>query len=124
MVKAKGRSRTLEYARVVLLIGAVLFAVYVSPNGWGIALVVAAIVYEVAEKVFWFRYSRRGPVVVGREAMIGASARVVADCLPCGFVRFHGELWRARCPGRAVAGERVRIGNVRRDLTLDVVGES
>jgi hypothetical protein len=34
---------------------------------------------------------------------------------------FRGELWRARCSGRAVAGDRVRIGSVGVDLTLEVV---
>lgn len=107
----------------MLLIGAILLAVFAVPGSWGIGIVVVAVVYELAEKVFWFRYSRRGPIVVGREAMIGASARVVSDCLPRGLVRFRGELWRARCSDRAVAGERVRIGSVGGDLTLEVVPE-
>jgi membrane protein implicated in regulation of membrane protease activity len=106
---------------LVLLIGAILAAVYVLPRPWGITVVVAAVVYELVEKAFWVRYSRRGPILVGKEAMIGANAFVVSDCLPSGFVRFRGELWRARCSGRAVAGDRVRIGAVGADLTLEVV---
>jgi membrane-bound serine protease (ClpP class) len=104
----------------VLLIGAILSAVYFLPRPWGVVVVVAAVVVELGEMVFWFRYSRRGPILVGTEAMIGANARVVSDCLPSGLVRFRGELWRARCSGRAVAGDRVRIGGVGADLTLDV----
>jgi membrane protein implicated in regulation of membrane protease activity len=106
---------------LVLLIGAILAAVYILPRPWGIVVVVATVVFEFGEKVFWFRYSRRRPILVGKEAMIGANARVVSDCLPSGLVRFRGELWRARCPGRAVAGDRVRIGSVGTDLTLEVV---
>ena len=37
----------------VLLIGAVLSAVYVLPRPWGFVVVVAAVVVELGEKVFW-----------------------------------------------------------------------
>jgi membrane protein implicated in regulation of membrane protease activity len=104
----------------VLLLVAIFLGVFVVPGWWGIAAVLVAVACEAAEKVFWFRYSRRGPIAVGAEAMIGASACVVADCAPRGLVRFRGELWRARCVERALAGELVRIGRVGRDLTLDV----
>jgi membrane protein implicated in regulation of membrane protease activity len=107
----------------VLLLGAILLAVFVVPGWWGIAAVVVAVAYELAEKVFWFRYSQREPIAVGAEAMIGARARVVSDCAPRGLVRFRGELWRARCAERAFACERVRIGSVGRDLTLEVAPE-
>ena len=107
----------------MLLLGAILLAVFVVPGWWGIGAVLVAGVYEVAEKVFWFRYSRRGPIAVGAEAMIGASARVVSDCAPRGLVRFRGELWRARCAERALAGELVRIGSVSHDLSLEVTPE-
>ncbi len=105
----------------MLLIGAILSAIYLLPPPWGIAAVVAAALVELAEKAFWFRYSRRRPALVGTEAMIGGNARVVSDCLPNGLVRFRGELWQARCPGRALAGDCVRIGSVGPNLTLDVV---
>lgn len=106
---------------LVVLIGAIMAAVFVLPSPWGIAVVAVAVVYEFVEKAFWVRYSRRRPILMGKEAMIGANARVVSDCLPSGYVRFRGELWRACCSDRAVAGDRVRIGAVRADLTLDVV---
>ena len=105
----------------MLLIGAILAAMFVLPRPWGITVVVAAAVYEIVEKSFWVSYSRSRPVAVGPEAMIGASARVVSDCRPSGLVRFRGELWRARCSGRAVAGDSVRIGGIGADLTLEVV---
>jgi membrane protein implicated in regulation of membrane protease activity len=105
---------------LVLLIGAILAAVFVLPRPWGIAVVAVAVAYELVEKAFWIRYSRRRPILMGKEAMIGANARVVSDCLPSGYVRFRGELWRARCSDRVVAGDRVRIGSVGADLTLEV----
>ncbi len=111
------------YACLVLLLGAIFLAVFVVPGWWGIGAVLVAAVYEGAEKVFWIRYSRRRPVAVGAEAMIGASARVVSDCAPRGLVRFRGELWRACCAEPARTGELVRIGGVGRDLTLDVAPE-
>ena len=105
----------------MLLIGAILSAIYLLPPPWGIAAVVTAALVELAEKAFWFRYSRRRPALVGTEAMIGANARVVSDCLPNGLVRFRGELWQARCSSRATVGDCVRIGSVGPNLTLDVV---
>ena len=105
----------------MLLVVAILSAVYLLPPSWGIAAVVAAALVELAEKTFWFRYSRRRPVLVGTEAMIGANARVVSDCVPNGLVRFRGELWQARCSGRARVGDCVRIGGVGPNLMLEVV---
>jgi membrane-bound serine protease (ClpP class) len=106
----------------LLLIGAILLALLVLPEPWGLALVGLIAVVEVAETVFWLRLSRRWRVRAGAETLIGAPAEVVAACRPLGQVRVAGELWRARCEGGAAPGETVRI--VGRDgLTLLVEPE-
>ena len=93
----------------MLLVGAFLLAVFVLPSPWGIVVVVAAAVVEVAETAFWIHLSRRRRVRVGVETMVGLTGEVVTACRPEGQVRVGGELWRARCADGAQPGETVRI---------------
>jgi membrane-bound serine protease (ClpP class) len=106
----------------LLFVAAVVLAVFVVPHPWGLLLVAAAAVVELAESWFWIRFSRRWRIRAGAETLIGSTARVVSECRPVGQVRVQGELWRARCDAGADAGETVRI--VGRDgLTLLVEPE-
>jgi membrane-bound serine protease (ClpP class) len=93
----------------MLLIGAVLLAVFVLPFGWGVAVVAAAAALEVAEIFFWVWLSKRYSIQVGAETLVGAHAVVVTPCRPSGQVRVQGELWQARCRDGADPGETVRI---------------
>jgi membrane protein implicated in regulation of membrane protease activity len=103
----------------MLLIGAIALALFVLPPGWGLALVVLAMVIEVAEVGFWIRFLRRYRVVTGKEALIGATAEVIEACDPRGRVRVRGEIWRAESASRAEVGERVTVVAVH-GLTLHV----
>ena len=93
----------------MLLAGAILLAVFVLPEPWGLAAVAGAGVIEVGEAWFWIRLSKRRPVQTGAEALVGAQAEVVSPCRPDGQVRVLGELWRARCEVGADSGETVRV---------------
>lgn len=93
----------------MVLVGAILLAVFVLPVPWSVVAVSAAAAVEVGEAFFWIWLSRRRRVQMGPETLIGATAEVVAPCRPTGQVRIQGELWRARCPGGADVGERVRV---------------
>jgi membrane-bound serine protease (ClpP class) len=93
----------------VALVVAILLALFVVPAPWGIPLVAGALVLEVAETAFWVWLSKRRRPTVGAEALIGATAEVVAPCRPLGRVRVRGELWQARCERGADAGETVRV---------------
>ena len=93
----------------MLLVGAILLAVYVLPDSWAVLVIGIAAVVEVAETFFWIWLSRRGRVKVGPETLIGATAEVVAACRPRGQVRLAGELWQARCEEGADVGESVRV---------------
>ena len=93
----------------MLLLGAVLLALFVLSPAWGIAAVALAALVEVAEIVFWIRLSRRGRIRVGAETLVGARARVVMACRPSGQVRIQGELWQARCEAGADLGETVTV---------------
>jgi membrane protein implicated in regulation of membrane protease activity len=106
----------------LLFVGAVLLAIFVAPAPWGLVLVAASAVVEVAETYFWIRFSRRRRIQAGAETLIGASAVVVSPCRPAGQVRVQGELWRARCEPGAEPGETVRIVG-REGLTLLVESE-
>jgi membrane-bound serine protease (ClpP class) len=103
----------------MLLVGAIVLAVFVLPPGWGIAAVTLGIVIEVAEVGFWIRFLRRYRVSTGVEGLIGARAEVIESCDPSGRVRLRGEIWRARCPAGAGVGERVTVAGVD-GLTLEV----
>jgi membrane-bound serine protease (ClpP class) len=106
----------------VLLIGAILLAVFVVPAPWGVVLVAAAAVIEIGETFVWVWYSKRRRIQAGAETLIGARAEVVTACRPVGQVRLAGELWRARAEAGAEVGETVRV--VGRDgLTLLVEPE-
>jgi membrane protein implicated in regulation of membrane protease activity len=103
----------------VLLVGAILLAVFVLPPLWGLVAVTAAALIEIAEFFFWIWLSRRRGVQAGAEALVGKTARVVAPCRPDGRVRIEGELWRAHCEAGADVGESVRVASVE-GLTLEV----
>ena len=93
----------------MLLIAAILLAVFVLPFAWGIAAVAGAAALEVAEIFFWIWLSKRYSIQVGAETLIGARAVVVTPCRPSGQVRVQGELWQARCREGADPGETVRV---------------
>jgi membrane-bound serine protease (ClpP class) len=93
----------------MLLVGAILLAVFVLPSEWALPVVVAAAVVEVGETFFWLWLSRRGKVKMGPETIVGAVGEVVDPCIPLGRVRLEGELWQARCEEGAERGERVRV---------------
>jgi membrane-bound serine protease (ClpP class) len=73
-------------------------------------LVIAGIVYMASR-------SLRQPVATGTQAMVGASAEVLADFTGKGRVRYGGELWNARSEAPLHAGEAARIVKVE-GLTL------
>ena len=91
----------------MVLVGAIVLALFVLPAPWGLVAVAAALVVEVGETAFWIWLSKRRRPQVGAEALIGARAEVVAPCRPVGSVRVVGELWRARCDAGADRGEIV-----------------
>lgn len=103
----------------MLLVVAILLAVFVLSPVWGLAAVVVAALVEIGEFFFWIWLSRRRGVQAGAETLIGKAARVVSPCRPEGQVRVEGELWRARCEAGADVGDTVRIEAVE-GLTFEV----
>jgi membrane protein implicated in regulation of membrane protease activity len=86
-------------------------AVYVVPGGWRYGLVGAALTLMAAEVVL-IRSTRRIPLAVGAETMIGCRAVVISSCQPAGRVQLGRESWKARCTGGADVGDAVVIESV------------
>lgn len=103
----------------MILLGAILLAVFVLPIEWAIPVVILGVIFEVGETFFWLWYQRRRRVQVGAETLIGELAEVVTRCAPLGQARLQGEIWRARCDETAERGEVVRVVALE-ELTLVV----
>jgi membrane protein implicated in regulation of membrane protease activity len=94
-------------------------AVFFLPTGWGAALILAGLAFELGEAAFWIRLSRRLRPTTGAEALVGAEGVAASDCRPEGTVRVVGELWGAVCEDGVSAGEPIVVERVS-GLTLRV----
>jgi membrane protein implicated in regulation of membrane protease activity len=97
----------------MLLLGAILLAIFVVPWPWGLVLVIAGGTIDVVESLAMLRWSRRRRAVTGAEALIGQRAIVATPTQ----VRIAGELWEARSSHVLVRGEEVVVRGVE-ELTL------
>jgi membrane-bound serine protease (ClpP class) len=99
----------------VLLLGAILLAVFVLPSPWGLIAVASGGILDVAESIVLLKWSRRRRAPVGGAALVGRSARVATPTQ----VRVAGELWEARSAYPLVPGEQVEVTGAD-GLTLEV----
>ncbi len=104
----------------MLILLAVLAAVFVLPSPWGIVAIVAAVIVDVAEIAFGLWYARRRKPQVGVEALRGMRVRALTRLDPVGRVRLQGELWQARSSEPVEPGGEVVVVGVDDELTLDV----
>jgi membrane-bound serine protease (ClpP class) len=93
----------------MVLVGAIVLALFVVPSPWPVPIIIAALAWEVGQAVLGIRWSQRRRARVGAEALIGKEATVAAPCLPEGQVQVRGELWQARCPEGATRGDIVVV---------------
>jgi len=100
----------------MLLLGAILLAIFVLPSPWGVIAVAAGGLIDVAESLMLLRWSRRRRAVTGAEALIGR--RAIVSTTPS-QVRVAGELWEARSDEALVPGEEVEVTGLE-GLTLRV----
>jgi membrane-bound serine protease (ClpP class) len=103
----------------VLLVVAILAAVFWLPTSWGILAVIGAAVVELAEIGLYVWYSKRRRATTGAEGLLGAIGVAVTACDPEGQIRVEGELWNAFCAEGARPGDRVVVERVE-GLTLTV----
>jgi membrane-bound serine protease (ClpP class) len=99
----------------MLLLGAILLAIFVLPSPWGIVAIVAGGLTDIAESVVFLKWSRRRRAVTGVEALIGKTAVVSSPTQ----VRVTGELWEARSAESVVVGDEVEVTGID-GLTLQV----
>ena len=99
----------------MLLLGAILLAIFVLPSPWGIVAVLTGGLIDIGESIVLLKWSRRRRSPVGVEALVGQTAVVSTP----GQVRVAGELWEARSERPLVPGEEVVVRSVDR-LTLFV----
>jgi membrane-bound serine protease (ClpP class) len=99
----------------MLLLGAILLAIFVLPSPWGIVAIVAGGLTDIAESVVFLKWSRRRRSVSGVEALVGKTAVVSSPTQ----VRVAGEIWEARSAGSLVVGDEVEVTGVN-GLTLEV----
>ena len=92
----------------MLLLGAILLAVFVVPWPWGLVVVVAGGLLDIAESLALMRWSRRRRAATGAEALIGQRATVVTSTQ----VRIAGELWEARSGDVLQPGTEVMVRGV------------
>jgi membrane-bound serine protease (ClpP class) len=105
----------------VLVLIALVLAVFLLPSPWGIVVVACALVLDVAEVgigLWWNKRRRTSAVGVG--TLVGRSAVALGELRPQGQVRVEGEIWRARCEAGCEAGAEVVVSAVD-GLTLEVV---
>jgi membrane-bound ClpP family serine protease len=103
----------------VTLVVAILLAIFVLPEPWGLVAVLVSLVVEVGETGLLVWWSKRRRVQVGTEALVGAEGVALGPLDPGGQVRVGGEIWDARSSVAVPSGSRVRVTAVER-LTLVV----
>lgn len=100
----------------MILLIAVLLALFVLPAPWNAVVAVIGVVLEAGEITLLRRWSKRigkrTKATTGAEAMIGKRAEVATECRPKGSVRIKGELWEARCEAGADRGDTVVVDDV------------
>jgi membrane protein implicated in regulation of membrane protease activity len=107
----------------VLIVIAILLAIFFLPQPWGLLAVVVAGVVETAESLLFVWWSQRRRARVGVETLVGRTAVAVSALAPRGQVKIDGELWEARSDGLVESGTEVVVKDVE-GLTLLVEGSS
>jgi membrane protein implicated in regulation of membrane protease activity len=93
----------------VLLLIALVLAIFFLPSPWGVVVVAVAGVIDVTEVVVGLWWSKRRKAAVGGGALVGATGVAMGDLWPEGQVKVNGEIWRARCEGGCDAGTSVIV---------------
>jgi membrane-bound serine protease (ClpP class) len=103
----------------VLLTIAILLALFVLPQPWGLVAVAIGATLDIAETGVFLWWSKRRQATVGIDALVGKTGVAVGELWPEGQVKIGGEIWKARCAGGCDAGTRVVVRAVK-GLTLEV----
>lgn len=103
----------------MLVLLALVLAIFVLPAPWGFLAVSAALVIDTGESLLLIHWTRRRRAQVGAETLVGKKGVAVGPLSPEGQVRVDGELWKARCAGYAAPETPVVVTGLD-GLTLEV----
>jgi membrane-bound serine protease (ClpP class) len=103
----------------VITLGAIVLAIFVLPQPWGLVAVAGGATIDVLQTVVFLRWSQRGRASVGAETLVGRRALAVTALDPRGQVRLDGELWSAESDEPVDSGGEVVVSAVE-GLTLRV----
>jgi membrane protein implicated in regulation of membrane protease activity len=92
----------------MLLLGAILLAIFFLPSPWGIVAILAGGLIDIAESLVLLKWSRRRRAVSGVETLIGKTAVVSSPTQ----VRVAGEIWEVRSDRVLVPGDEVVVHGV------------
>jgi membrane-bound serine protease (ClpP class) len=96
----------------VITLIAIVLAVFVLPQPWGILAVLGGATIDALETLAFLRWSQRRRASVGAETLVGRTAIAVSALSPRGQVRLDGELWAATSDGLVDTGDDVVIRRV------------
>ena len=96
----------------MITVVALLLAVFVLPQPWGLLAVAGGATIDVLETVLFLRWSQRRRSSVGAETLVGRRAVAVTSLDPRGQVRLDGELWSAESDEPIDSGDEVVISGV------------
>lgn len=103
----------------MLVLIAILLALFVLPSPWGLVAVGVGAMLDIAETVVVIWWSKRRRAFVGVDSLVGQEGVAIGDLWPAGQVKIRGEIWQARCAGGCDTGTRVVVRAVE-GLTLFV----
>jgi len=107
---------------MLIVAASLLYAFHVGPRSIVLAFLIAAVTLEILEKSVLVWTTRRIPVAVGTQTLIGTPVKVISACRPAGRVRVGAESWKARCAEGADVGELLVVEAV--DNATLLVGRS
>jgi membrane protein implicated in regulation of membrane protease activity len=91
---------------------AIVLAIFVLPQPWGLAAIATGAAIDVAETVVYVRWSQRRRAGVGVETLVGRTAVAVTPLAPRGQVKVDGELWAASSDALVETGGEVVVRKV------------
>ena len=103
----------------MLTLLAILLAIFVIPEPWGLVTIVVAGLLDIGEVIVFRQWSKRKKARVGVELLVGRAAIALGPLAPRGQVRIDGEIWEARSESPIGRGDEVVVRAVE-GLTLVV----
>ena len=93
----------------MLTLIAILLAIFVLPEPWGLVAIVVAGLVDILEVIVFRLWTRRKKARVGVQMLVGRTAVALGAIAPRGQVRVDGEIWKARSESPVARGEDVVV---------------